>query len=131
ATGSKTNGLGDLVDMSTDLPWRWRPGARPVGILQPVAREDAHGDPTLRERPGGMELEQARHRGSGGKLAEQALLPGDEAVGVEDVLVPHRRDPTARIACGVGRPLPGRRVPDADGGCDRPGVVDGMPLDQG
>src|SRR5207249_1555504 len=124
-TGSEANGLGDLVDMGTDLPWRRRSSDCPVGVLQPVAREDAHGDPAPRQLPGGMELEQARYRGSRGELAEQALLPGDEAVGVEDVLVPHRRDRTARLACGVGRPIPGRRVSDADGGGDRPGVLDG------
>src|SRR5439155_18154986 len=88
---------------------------RGLRVLQPVARE--HADDAL--RVAGAVVDQAGDRGGAGRLAEDALARGEQAVGVEDLLVADGVDAAARVAHRGHRLLPARGVADADGACHR------------
>ena len=77
--------LGLAGDHASDL------GERSVGILEPVAGEHARNPLGA----AGAVHDQSRDRGRGGRLAEDALLAGKEAVGLEDLLVGDGVDRTA------------------------------------
>ena len=68
--------------------------------------------------------QQAGHRRGRGRLAEDALARGEQAVGVEDLVVGHRADRAARRRHRLHRLLPARRVADPDRAGDRLGVRD-------
>ena len=70
------------------------------------------------------------HRRRRGGLAEDALARGEQAVGVEDLLVGDRGDPPPRAGDGVHRLLPARRVADPDRRGDRLRLGDRLAVDQ-
>ena len=80
---------------------------------------------TTRPTPSGTPCgEQPRDAGGRRRLAEDALVGGEEAVGVEDLLVGDRADGAAGRAHRAHRLLPARGVADADRARDRLRVRD-------
>ena len=105
---------------------------RGVGVLQAVAGEDA--DDRLGRRVALDHRqavgEDAGDRRGGGRLAEDSLARGEEAVCVEDLLVGDGGDAPARLGDGGHRLLPAGRVADADRRGDRLGVGDRLAADE-
>ena len=99
---------------------------RGLRVLEAVAGE--HADDAL----GAVDAvrQQAGDRGGGGRLAEDALVGGQEAVGVEDLRVGDGADVAARGGEGLHRLLPARRVADPDRARDRLRVRDRLAGDQ-
>src|SRR5690606_24927637 len=102
------------------------PGHDRVGVLEPVSRKHADdGTPggasapaagTVRpvpgtagftgsqqglQLPGRGQLQNPRHRGRRGGLAEHPRGPGNEALGRQDLVVGNRQEPAARLADGA------------------------------
>src|SRR3954447_12728414 len=91
-------------------------------ILEAVAGEHAD-DPA---RLLGAVLQQARHPGGRGRLAEDALVRGEPAVRVEDLGVGDGADRAVRRGHRAHRLLPARGVADPDRARHGLGVLDGL-----
>src|SRR6476659_5148202 len=89
-------------------------GTGDVGILEPVAGEDADDGRARFDEPVGDRLDERRNGGCRRRLAEDALLLGQKPICAQDAVVGHRPDGAVRLADG-GRGLfePGR-IADPD-----------------
>src|SRR5256885_911361 len=104
--------------------------AAAVGVLHPVPGETAHPPLRASEPPGPRPLAQPGDRRCRGRLGENPLAAGQEAVCVEDLAVADRVDRAPRLVSGGHRPLPRRRVSDPDRGRDGFRLGDGRPTDK-
>ena len=93
-------------------------------ILEAVPGQHAHDGRRRVELAGRRGLGHAGHARRRGRLAEDALVARQGAVGRQDLVVGHGRDPAARGVPGVDRLRPRRRIADPDGGRDRLGLLD-------
>src|SRR3954452_22935120 len=103
---------GALDRVQVRLAGHDRAGLRKRGLrfLEPMAGEDADDAVGALDAVGEQPGDARRRR----RLAEHALVGGEEAVGLQDLLVPDRLDLAAARREGLHRLLPARRVADPD-----------------
>ncbi len=91
-----------------------------VGSLSPLpVRTQTTWPPRQTEPALGRQPPDAGQPGRRRRLAEDALVAGDVAIGLEDLVVGDRLDPTARFVAGGDRLRPAGRVADPDRRGDR------------